>query len=372
MFTIDVKENEKVLLYKDEKFVKVLDVGVHRIFRWLRHYSIERIFHNEYSLSTKKSETMLKMYPDKVEMYFQKVQLSEDERAYVWVDGNFVELLEAGTVKLYFKELDIKVEKINIKEQMKVDDRHIKYVDRLSKVDGIKKTIVDKNAIGYLFVNEKFTYTLEAGRHYFYTDFYDLDVRGIDTRIKELEITGQELLSKDKVTLRCNVTLHYRVEDGMKYLTKAEEPKEYLYKQLQFAIREHMGVLEVDEIVAKQHRLNEEAYERFYILCELIGVKVEAVYIKDIILPGEMREIFNQVIEATKRAEANNIQRREETAATRSLLNTAKLMKDNPALARLKELESLEKITQTVGTLNVYGGLENVMNGLVDLRGTNK
>ncbi|MEJ2489823.1 MAG: SPFH domain-containing protein [Sulfurovaceae bacterium] len=273
MFTIDVKENEKVLLYKDEKFVKVLDVGVHRIFRWLRHYSIERIFRNEYSLSTKKSETMLKMYPDKVEMYFQKVQLSEDERAYVWVDGNFVELLEAGTVKLYFKELDIKVEKINIKEQMKVDDRHIKYVDRLSKVDGIKKTIVDKNAIGYLFVNEKFTYTLEAGRHYFYTDFYDVDVRGIDTRIKELEITGQELLSKDKVTLRCNVTLHYKVKDGMKYLTKAEDPKEYLYKQLQFAIREHMGALEVDEIVAKQHRLNDEAYERFYILCELIGIK---------------------------------------------------------------------------------------------------
>lgn len=369
MFTIDVKENEKVLLYKDEKFVKVLDVGVHKLFRWFRHYEVERVAFEDYGLSNKKSEMMLKMYPEKVEMFFQKVELSEEERAYVWVDGNFVELLEAGSVKLYFKGLDIRVEKINIKEEMKVDERYIKYVDRLSRVDSVKKTIVDKNAVGYLFVDEKFVSQLDTGRHYFYTDFYDVDVKAIDTRIKELEITGQELLSHDKVTLRANVTMHYKVNDGMKYLTGVESPQEYLYKQLQFAIREHMGALEVDEIVTKQHTLNEEIITKFNRLCEAVGVKVEAVHIKDIILPGEMREIFNQVIEATKRAEANNIQRREETAATRSLLNTAKLMKDNPSLARLKELEALEKITQTVGTLNVYGGLENVMNGLVDLRG---
>ncbi len=97
-------------------------------------------------------------------------------------------------------------------------------------------------------------------------------------------------------------------------------------------------------------------------------VELKNIHIKDIILPGEMREIFNKVIEAKKRAEANIIKRREETAATRSLLNTAKLMKDNPTLARLKELEALEKITQTVGTLNIYNGLDGVLNGMFKLK----
>ena len=79
------------------------------------------------------------------------------------------------------------------------------------------------------------------------------------------------------------------------------------------------------------------------------GVEVTLMAIKDVVLPGEIREILNQVVAAEKRAQANLIQRREETAATRSLLNTAKLMEDSPVLMRLKELETLEKLTEKVG-----------------------
>ncbi len=91
---------------------------------------------------------------------------------------------------------------------------------------------------------------------------------------------------------------------------------------------------------------------------ELYGVRVGAIALKDIILPGDIRDILNQVVTAEKQAQANLIRRREETAATRSLLNTAKLMEDNPLLVRLKELESLEKIADKVEKITVVGGLE--------------
>lgn len=87
--------------------------------------------------------------------------------------------------------------------------------------------------------------------------------------------------------------------------------------------------------------------------------------VKDVILPGDMKEILNQVVEAEKVAQANVIRRREETAATRSLLNTAKLMDDNPTLLRLKELEMLEKVTEKVDRLTVFGGLDGVLNDTV-------
>lgn len=85
---------------------------------------------------------------------------------------------------------------------------------------------------------------------------------------------------------------------------------------------------------------------------------------KDVILPGEMKEILNRVVEAEKVAQANLIKRREETAATRSLLNTARLMDENPTLMRLKELETLEKVTAKIDKLTVYGGLEGVPGGV--------
>ena len=98
---------------------------------------------------------------------------------------------------------------------------------------------------------------------------------------------------------------------------------------------------------------------------EANGLAVRSVGVKDVILPGEMKTILNQVVEAEKVAQANLIRRREETAATRSLLNTARLMEENPTLLRLKELETLEKVTEKVGSLTVYSGLEGVLKNMV-------
>ncbi|MCR9267855.1 MAG: slipin family protein, partial [Alphaproteobacteria bacterium] len=84
------------------------------------------------------------------------------------------------------------------------------------------------------------------------------------------------------------------------------------------------------------------------------GMAVSDLRIKDVILPGDMREMLNKVVEAEKAAEANLIRRREETAATRSLLNTARLMDDHPGLMRLKELEALERLTEKVGRIDVH------------------
>ena len=89
--------------------------------------------------------------------------------------------------------------------------------------------------------------------------------------------------------------------------------------------------------------------------------------VKDIILPGEMKLILNQVVQAQKEAEANVVKRREETQAMRSLHNTAKMMENNPILLRLKELESLERVTERIDNISVYGGLDGVLHDLVKL-----
>ncbi|HZD53832.1 MAG TPA: hypothetical protein VE175_12345, partial [Woeseiaceae bacterium] len=96
-----------------------------------------------------------------------------------------------------------------------------------------------------------------------------------------------------------------------------------------------------------------------------LGITVKSVGVKDIILPGDMKELLAKVVEAEKAAQANVIRRREETNATRSLLNTAKVMESNTVALRLKELETLEKITEKIGNISVYGGLDSVLDNLV-------
>ena len=101
---------------------------------------------------------------------------------------------------------------------------------------------------------------------------------------------------------------------------------------------------------------------------EAIGITVKSVGVKDIILPGDMKDLLGKVVEAEKAAQANVIRRREETNATRSLLNTAKVMETNAVALRLKELETLEKITDKIGNISVYGGLDSVLNDLVRMK----
>ena len=80
-----------------------------------------------------------------------------------------------------------------------------------------------------------------------------------------------------------------------------------------------------------------------------------------------MKTLLNQVIAATKEAEANLIRRREETAAARSQANTAKLLAENPPLPRLKELEMLKEVLAGTNATFVLGqgDLSDQLRGLI-------
>ena len=166
------------------------------------------------------------------------------------------------------------------------------------------------------------------------------------------------------------MTAEYRVTDPVKAVTAVTDFEEALYRALQFAFRKSLGTKTLDEILGNKVSVDAEAAEAVRGEMAGIGIEVGEIALKDVILPGEMRDILNQVVSAEKEAQANIIRRREETAATRSLLNTAKVMAENPVMLRLKELEALETISERVGYLTVHNGTQGLLEDLVKLRET--
>ena len=92
-----------------------------------------------------------------------------------------------------------------------------------------------------------------------------------------------------------------------------------------------------------------------FALATALGLEVRTVGVRDLILPGEMRNLLNRVTEARKAAEAALVTRREETAAIRSQANTARIFETNPTLMRLRELEVLEKVAEKANLSVVLG-----------------
>jgi regulator of protease activity HflC (stomatin/prohibitin superfamily) len=181
-------------------------------------------------------------------------------------------------------------------------------------------------------------------------------VKTVDTRQQQLEISGQELLTKDKAGLRINFFVRYQVVDIMKALTENKDFEKQLYVAMQLALRAFVGGLTLDELLSKKDAIADAILEEAKTKIKDLGLAISDAGIRDVILPGDMKEIMNQVLVAEKKAQANSIMRREETAATRSLLNTAKLMEENEMLWKLKEMEYVEKIADKIGEITISGG----------------
>ena len=151
-------------------------------------------------------------------------------------------------------------------------------------------------------------------------------------------------------------TCQIQAADPEKVLRQSVNPLQQLYSAWQLSLREYTGGFTLDELLENREKIGTTVLEHVKEKAEAIGYKLISAGARDIILPGEVREIMNRVLLAEKQAQANIIQRREETASTRSLMNTAKLMENNPTLLRLKELESLEKMIEKVQEIKLMGG----------------
>lgn len=206
-----------------------------------------------------------------------------------------------------------------------------------------------------LYFNRRLIKILDAGTYYFWRTDVRVDVECIDTRLTKMDITGQEILTQDKVSVRVNFVCNYRVTDYAKIATEIDDYREQIHIAAQLALRDYIGKYRIDEILESKEEMSKYVFTRLKAREKELFVEITDAGVKDIILPGEIRDIMNTVLVAEKRAQANVITRREEVASTRSLLNTAKLMDENKTLYKLKELEYIERICENVGSINVSG-----------------
>lgn len=214
---------------------------------------------------------------------------------------------------------------------------------------------VGEGETGLVYYDNVLQRQLSRGVHCFWNYYHNITFRVIDMRQKELDIVGQEILTKDKIGIRMNVACMYKIRNAIEFAETISDLKGQLYSAVQLAIREIVGNYKLDEILEAKEQISAEIYAVLKEREEMFCVNFLTAGIKDIILPGEIREIMNSVLVAEKKAQANVISRREEVASTRSLLNTAKLMDENKTLYKLKELEYLERICEKVGEISVNG-----------------
>ncbi|MCO8120987.1 slipin family protein [Stieleria sp. TO1_6] len=294
------------------------------------------------------------------------VDLKDDQRALVWIDGRFSRVLGPGLYAYWTGIRDVRVETVTIANARLEHDELASIVRGADATRFLDVCKVDRDHTGVLFIDGRYTDQLGPGLYAFWKDAGDARVVEMDLRESQVDVSGQEILTADKVTLRINAMVTLVVKDARRAVSASDDVRQSIYRETQLALRCALGGRELDAFLSGKDDLIDELEQNVRDRAETLGLEIVAVGIRDVILPGDMKDLMNKVTEAKKAAEANLIARREETAAMRSQANTAKLLADNPTLMRLRELEILEKIA-TAGHMNIVLGEKGLADRVVNL-----
>ncbi|MEM6885835.1 MAG: slipin family protein [Verrucomicrobiota bacterium] len=359
-----IRSYEKGLVFKNKEFLRVLKPGTHWIFDPLYRIRVDIVSERDPWII--RDDLDLIVRSGKLEGLAEVIDLQDDQRALVWIDKRFEIVLEPGLYALWKGVRDIRVEIIDAKETLLQRDDLPVILNAAGASTVLNRFSVADGQIGLLFRDGEFQTELKPGEYAAWKNVGKVQLFPVDMRERVLDVSGQEIMTADKVSLRMNAVVNWRVADARKSIEAVDDVAQALYREAQLALRAIVGTRELDSLLSDKNLVSETLEQAMSHRVQEFGIELISLGIKDIILPGDMKELLNKVIEAQKASEANVIQRREETAAMRSQMNTAKLMDGNPVLMRLKELEVLEKVAQS-SKLNVVLGDKGLADKVVNL-----
>ncbi len=344
MNTTIIKEGQRALIYEDGVLTRFLGPGPHRTNRWFKDVEVRVIEAGQ--LVSELTPGMERVLPPEDA---RLLEVGAGTIGLIDHRGTPVRVLGPGEWILWQLDGRVDAEVVDLRPLL------VSVPPRFWALAGefIRTQVVRPWQRAVIFVDGEQVDVLSEGAYALSSYDRALEVVLLDLREQELQVTGQELITADKATLRLNVMFKYRITDPVAAVRGTTNLHDALYGEVQLAARRAVAGVTVDALLEQRVALAASMVADVAERMTAWGVHALRLDIKDVVLPGDMKALLNQVIEAEKRAAAQNILRREETAATRSLANTAKLLESNPVLLRLKELELYKELAERIPNLSV-------------------
>jgi len=351
--TIELTEHQRALVWIDGKLERMLGPGRHAVWNVLHEVGVDVVSVRDLRLNVADPEAVIRsgVLGEEAEV----VELGDHEKALVRVDGRIAALLGAGLHAVWRVGREVAVERFAA-QPVVFEHGELPAILKAANADQhLASTRVDVGSVGLVYHEGELVARAAAGLHAFWLGEGQVRTVHVDLREQSTDVGGQEIMTADKVTLRLNAVVTWKVAEAETAVTAVEDYRQALYREAQLALRAAVGTRELDDLLADKEALASEVEAQVAGRATAFGLQVTGFGVRDVILPGEMRELLNRVTEARKAAEASLVTRREETAAMRSQANTARIFESNPMLMRLRELEVLEKVADNANLTVVLG-----------------
>ena len=264
--------------------------------------------------------------------------------------------------------------------------------------------VVHEGFVGLLYESGRFVKLLEPGVYDLSKGWFDRTkrvIRFVDVRERSITIKGQEILTADKVAIRVSLLVYIRVTDPEAALHRVASYEDRVYEDVQLAARRFLASRDLDAILSDRNEISDAVRDEVREVANGYGVEVLRADVKDLIFPGNLRDIMNQVLETERRAEARLVEARRDAEAGRihadaqreearlaldasnesararaetqaevdrlaleADIRSAQALIENPQLLRLRELQALEAMASSGARFSV--GLDSGLDRFFD------
>ena len=353
--SVVIAETERGLLYRDGRLVRWLEPGKHRFFSFgaldVHRVDVDDAF-------TALTPELRRVLPPGAG---EEVFVEQDELGLVTVDGLPRAVLVPGRYVLWQVRAEVAMTTCSTRPVLTEIPQIFWPLVPPTHLESIHVHPWERVL---LYVDGKLAHVLGEGTYGVHKVARRVDHVRVELREREVQIVGQEVMTADKVSIRINLIVKLRVVDAARTVEGVTSLDTSIYSEAQMVARRSVAGLTVDQLLEQRGGIADAMRAELAARAAGWGAEVLQLDLKDIVLPGDMKAMLNRVIEAEKQAAANLILRREETAATRSLANTARLLESSPTLLRLKELEAYKEMAERIDQLTVVAAPQDLVSQL--------
>jgi regulator of protease activity HflC (stomatin/prohibitin superfamily) len=259
---IFVGDTERVFLIRNGRFEDILGPGDY----WIFGFNIELERHNvkELVLISEWKEFLVKERWSLVARYFTMVETGDSEVAVVYFDDKVSRVIGPGQRVLFWNgSLAVTYDLIDAEENAQVPAVLLPAILRLGRESQATFAVVDEGKRGLLYLDGRLVRELAPGTYAFWNAAGTPRVEVIELRLQTLDVPGQEILTRDKVTVRVNLSATYQIADAVTARSRVKDVCEHLYRTLQIAVRKTLGRRSLEDVLADKVDIDESVSAKY-------------------------------------------------------------------------------------------------------------
>lgn len=176
----------------------------------------------------------------------------------------------------------------------------------------------------------------------------------VDLRTKVVDVPDQEAITKDNISVRINAVIYYKVNDAAKSIIEVENFYFAVSQLAQTTMRNAVGEVTLDELLRNRDEIAGRIQTIVDKASDPWGIKVDAVELKDIGLPDNMKRTMAKEAEAEREKRAVIIKAEGEVAAADNMRKAASTLAEADGALHLRTLQSINDLSSDQSNTTIW------------------